>query len=224
MVDIDASARLPNSIDEYKITPAPSIVSPSQASKPSSFRSLNRGRLPDNDSESSPEKSAPSAKSGTKDDGSDISTEKGKGNGDDSSKGGRCDCTVNAAAGLVWWYPKHIKNAIGSVVPMAKNGTTSYSIIRATTTFDLKEAIESAGAYVSYGNSWNAAENRTDFFVSAITPPPPLAASTVFSTISAVQSNIPTGVFGSEQKMNLFTSPPIPTYVVTNGPEPHINA
>lgn len=124
------------------------------------------------------------------------------------------DCTINAAAGLVWWYPDALYNVIGSMTTKINANRTAYSLVLPTTgTFDIDRALQSAGASMSFGARWDSMHNTTEYFGTMITLLPPEAALTMFTSVTSVLP-IPSTTFESRPKGGWFTEAPNPTYLV----------
>ena len=124
-----------------------------------------------------------------------------------------CSCTVNAFAGLDWWYPSNIFQAIASISTIALNGTNAYSLVPLQTSIDVDDQLLSAGVLYTLTETFDDTQNSSVFAYVATTPPLPQAFSTATITISDVAPG-PTSTFGLDQYGTLFTDPPTPTFAV----------
>jgi len=134
-----------------------------------------------------------------------------------------CGCTINVNAGLAFWYPVTIFNAIASISTiypdLAINQTdSSYTLIPHTSTFDGKEAILKAGVSYQLTQSYDSSLKSTVEDYIAVTPTPPPVASTIFTTVSEVERVAPNRTFGEDVLRGLFTGAPDPTYAVPEIP------
>jgi hypothetical protein len=126
-----------------------------------------------------------------------------------------CECTINANAGLDFWFPVTLSNAIARIATYyPDSGGPSYSLVSSTASYDVKLNLLAAGVSFQYTRTYNTARNSTVDNYIAVTPPPPPAASTVFTTISSIAPNPPNGTFGTVKYQQLFTRAATPTYTV----------
>jgi hypothetical protein len=122
-------------------------------------------------------------------------------------------CTINAQAGLDWWYPANIYQAIASVTTLTLNGTTAFSLRPAQTSIDVADEIAANGATFILTESYDpVADTTVDDYIFT-TLPPPQAAETSIITISDVRAP-PNTTFGDDFLGDMYTDPGIPSVVI----------
>jgi hypothetical protein len=124
-----------------------------------------------------------------------------------------CACTVNALAGLAWWFPINLLQATSSIQTIRLNGSTVYSMVPMQTSLNVNAAILSAEVVYTFATTYNTYFNTSLFGYVASTPPLPPAASTVVMTFSDV-APAPSTTFGMDQLIFLNIDMPTPTFAV----------
>jgi hypothetical protein len=124
-----------------------------------------------------------------------------------------CACTINAVAGLAWWFPMNILQATSSIQTIPLNGSTVYSMVPVQTSLNVDAEILSADVVYTLTETYNADFNTSLFGYFASTPPLPPAASTVVMTVSAV-GPAPSTTFGVDELVFLNIDMPTPTFAV----------
>jgi hypothetical protein len=126
---------------------------------------------------------------------------------------GPCACTVNAYAGLVWWFPQPLYQEIASISTITINDTQSYTLIPITDTLDVGQAILTDDVTYILTETWDDTMNQTVLNYIASTPPLPPAASTAVITISEVAQG-PNSTFGADELNALYTGAPEATFAI----------
>ncbi|KAF2671391.1 hypothetical protein BT63DRAFT_438839 [Microthyrium microscopicum] len=143
--------------------------------------------------------------------GTKVSTNGGNGRGDEDDGNTDCDCTVNAVAGLVWWFPETMYDIIARVVTTFDGDEDLYSLTYyPTSTINIADAIDSLDiTYTSIEN-----EYTTGYIMTTL--PPPVAHSTAVSTVYQIAPNASgNSFFDAEQRQSILTLPPDPTYTIS---------
>lgn len=138
------------------------------------------------------------------------------GDGDDPGNDNEgCGCTVNAVAGLAWWYPQTLYDTIVKfgTVTAGDDGEQSYYVSKYyPLSLDISSYIQSLGTTYILTSTWDPTQNSTvEGFLASAVPNPP-AAVTVIETVSEVKTNLPTGTFGGDVYNSLFVQAATPTY------------